>query len=92
MWFAITTKPLSRRKKESAKEFYARELEIIFSAETKELLEEKLKETRENFPQHIDKYLKAGIKFVEADSIFQAKKKAKDTFFYFDNSGQYKFL
>lgn len=92
MWYAVTANPLMRRKKEKNKEFLSREHEIILSAETEEELEKKLRDTREQYPQEFEKYMKAGIKKVEADNMTQAKIKANNIHTYFDEKGQYHIL
>ena len=92
MWFAVTAQTLSRSKKESKKEFHSRSLDIILSAETKEELEKKLRESLEKYPEQMSKYLNAGIKFVEADNTAKAKSKAKKVPIYFDRTGQYHFI
>ena len=90
MWYLVTANPVTRTKKEQKKEFHAFSYEIILSATSKELLEEKIKETREKYPEQIEKYLKAGIKIVEADNPSQAKKKAKRLPVSIEKSGQLK--
>jgi hypothetical protein len=92
MWYAVTAKPVKRKSKEKRKEFYRGEIEVIINAETREELEIKLRDTLEKYPQETTKYLKAGIKFVEASNIVQAKRRSKDIDTYFDHTGQYKLL
>jgi len=92
MWYAVTAKPVKLRNREKKKEFYRGEIEVIINAETREKLEIKLRATFEKFPQETAKYLRAGIKFIEADNIPQAKRKSKDISIYFDQKGQYHIL
>jgi len=92
MWFAVTANPLNRRKKESKKEFYARECEIFLSAQTKKDLEDKIKLTLENFPKESQKYIDAGIKLVEAETSEKAKQLAHKTDIYVEKDGQLKFF
>jgi len=92
MWYAVTAKPVKLRNREKKKEFYRGEIEVIINAETRDKLEIKLKETFEKFPQETAKYLHAGIKFIEADNILQAKRKSKENPIYFDQKGQYYIL
>ena len=92
MWYAVTAKPIKLKSREKKKEFYRGEIEVIINAETREELEEKLKDTLNKYPRETTKYLKAGIKFVEAGNIIQAKRKSKEVDIYFDHTGQYKLL
>ncbi len=92
MWFAITARPVKRNRKDKTKEFYSREFDVILSTSTKKELEIKLNETKVKFPQEMSKYLKAGIKIVEARNIAEAKRISKQTLIYFDERGQYHFL
>jgi ApbE superfamily uncharacterized protein (UPF0280 family) len=92
MWYAVTAKPVKLKSREKKKEFYRGEIEVIINAETREKLESKLKETLNRYPQETIKYLKAGIKFVEANNIIQAKRRSKEVDIYFDHTGQYKLL
>ncbi len=92
MWYAVTAKPLNLKNKEKKKEFFSREHEIILNAETKRELEQKLMDTKEDYPQEFKKYMKAGIKMVEADSTAQAKHFAKKINIFFDEKGQYNLL
>lgn len=92
MWYAVTAKPVKLKSREQKKEFYSGEIQVIINAKTRELLEEKIKETFEKFPQEMSKYMKAGIKFVEAENIIQAKRRSKDVDIYFDQKGQYHLL
>ena len=92
MWYAVTAKPVKLKSSEKKKEFYRGEIEVIINAETREELEEKLKDTLNKYPRETTKYLKAGIKFVEAGNIIQAKRKSKEVSTYFDHTGQYKLL
>ena len=66
MWYAVTANPSNLKIKEKKKEFFSREHEVILNAETKEELERKIEKTKEQYPQEFKKYLKAGIKIVEA--------------------------
>jgi hypothetical protein len=92
MWFAITANSLPRDKKEIRKEYFSEPNEVVLSAETRELLEKKLKESIQRYPEQTEKYLRAGIKIVEADTINAAKKKAKYISKYFNHTGQYSIL
>ena len=92
MWYAVTARPLNLTTKEKKKEFYNREHEVILNADSRRQLEEKLSETKEKFPEEFKKYLKAGIKIVEAENIIQAKRKSKKINIYFDEKGQYHIL
>ncbi len=92
MWYALTENPVRRTRKEMRKEFMAARYEIIFYAETRELLEEKLNRNINEFPEKMSRYLEAGIKFVEAENTAQAKRRAPAVHIYFDQRGQYKFL
>ena len=89
MWYAITACPLKLKGKEKKKEFYRGDIEVIINAETEEKLEIKLKETLEKYPRETEKYLRAGIKFVKANNIVEAKRKSKSISIYFDQQGQY---
>ena len=92
MWYAITANPSNRKNKEKKKEFFSREHEIILNAETKRELEQRLMDTKENYPQEFKKYMKAGIKLVEAENTVQAKHLAKKINIFFDERGQYHIL
>jgi ApbE superfamily uncharacterized protein (UPF0280 family) len=92
MWYAVTAKPVKLKTREKKKEFYHGEIEVIINAKSKEELELKLKETFNKFPQETTKYLRAGIKFVEADNIIQEKRKSRNITTYFDQKGQYHLL
>jgi hypothetical protein len=92
MWYAVTAKPVKRKSREKKKEFYRGEIEVIIHSHTEKELEDKLKKTIEEYPQETIKYLKAGIKFIEADNIIQAKRKSKKVVIYFDHTGQYMFF
>ncbi len=92
MWFAVTAQPVSLTSKEKKKEFFRGEIEVILNAETRQELENKLIETHKKFPSEMKKYLKAGIKILQADNIILAKKKSSKVPIYFDESGQYHFL
>jgi len=92
MWYAVTAKALSLTSREKNKEFFSREHEVILNADSRIELEEKLEETRQKYPDEFKKYLKAGIKIVEADNIIQAKRISKKIPIYFDEKGQYNFL
>jgi len=89
MWYAITANPLNLKTKEKKKEFFSREHEVIFNAETKEELENKIINTKEQYPEEFKKYLKAGIKIVEAGNVSEAKRISKKINYYFDEKGQY---
>jgi hypothetical protein len=90
MWYAVTAKPVKLKKREKSKEFFRGEIEVIVNAETIADLEVKLEKTFKKYPEEMSKYLKAGIKFVEADNIIQAKRKSREVSVYFDHTGQYK--
>ncbi len=92
MWYALTENPVKRTRREKRKEFMSARYEIIFNAETRELLEKKLTQSMNQFPDKMARYLAAGIKFVEAENPAQAKKRAPGVQIYFDQYGQYKFL
>ena len=90
MWYAVTARPVKLKSKEKRKEFFRGEIEVIVNAETRDKLEEKLKATCKKYPKETSKYLRAGIKFVEASNIIQAKRKSREVGTYFDHTGQYK--
>jgi len=90
MWYAVTAKPVKLKRREKSKEFFRGEIEVIVNADSFDDLEKKLRRTFEKYPDEMTKYLHAGIKFVEADNIIQAKRKSKDVSIYFDHTGQYK--
>ena len=92
MWFAVTAYPSDRRKKEKNKEYFSREGEVIVSADSRPELEQKLSETKKKFPLEFKKYMKAGIKIIEAENTISAKRKANRTNIYFDEKGQYHIL
>jgi uncharacterized protein involved in tolerance to divalent cations len=92
MWYALTATSLKRDKKEARKEYYANSNEVVVAAESRELLEQKLKACLRLYPQQTLKYLRAGIKIVEADSMKSAKQKAKHITAYFNDTGQYSIL
>jgi len=89
MWFALTANSAIRGKKEARKEFYTNAHELVVSAGSRELLEQKLRECLQAYPDQAVKYLRAGIKIVEADSLNSAKKKARTITTYFNHTGQY---
>jgi len=89
MWYAVTARPINLKNREKKKEFYRGDIEVIINAETSEKLEIKLKETFEKYPRETIKYLRAGIKFIEAKNIVEAKRKSKSITIYFDQKGQY---
>jgi hypothetical protein len=89
MWYAVTANPVKLKTREKKKEFYRGEIEVIINAESRKELEDKLRETFEKYPQESIKYLKAGIKFVEANNIIQAKRRSREVETYFDHTGQY---
>lgn len=92
MWYAVTAQPVKLKDREKKKEFYRGEIEVIISADTVENLETKLKETIEKYPRETIKYLRAGIKYIEANNIVEAKRKSKSVSIYFDHKGQYHLL
>lgn len=92
MWYAVTAQPVKLKGREKKKEFYRSEIEVIINAETIESLETKLRETIEKYPRETSKYLRAGIKFIEASNIIEAKRKSKSVSIYFDHKGQYHLL
>lgn len=89
MWFALTAHEKKLSRKELKKEFSAGKYEIIISAETEDDLNKKLNESIEKFPKEMEKYLKAGIKIIEAENSIRAKRKATREHKYFDQRGQY---
>ena len=89
MWFALTAHQKKRSKKEIQKEFSAGKYEVIMTAESRDDLETKLNESILKFPKEMEKYLRAGIKIVEAENSIQAKSKALKENKYFDQKGQY---
>ncbi len=89
MWYALTANTSVRGKKEARKEFYSNAHELVVSAESRELLEVKIQECLKEYPEQAEKYLRAGIKIVEADSLKAAKKKALHITTYFNHTGQY---
>lgn len=89
MWYAVTARPVNLKKRQRNKEFYSGEIAVILNAESKKLLEKKLNETAKKFPDEMLKYEEAGIKFIEADNIIQAKRRAKNYPIYYDRKGQY---
>jgi hypothetical protein len=89
MWYAVTAHPVNLKKSEKKKEFYRGDIVVIINADTRENLELKLKETFEKYPQEMIKYLRAGIKFIKASNIVQAKIRSKEVSIYFDQKGQY---
>lgn len=89
MWYAVTARSVNLKKREKKKEFYRGDIVVIINADTRENLEIKLKETFEKYPQEMIKYLRAGIKFIEANNIVQAKRRSKEVSIYFDHKGQY---
>lgn len=89
MWYAVTAHPVKLKGREKKKEFYHGEIEVIINAGTQEDLELKLKETFRKYPTETIKYLRAGIKFIEANNILEAKRKSKSVSIYFDQNGQY---
>ena len=89
MWYAVTAKPVKLKSREKKKEFYRGEIEVIIHSKTQQELEYKLKKTIQQYPQETIKYLKAGIKFIEADNIIQAKRNSRKVAIYFDHTGQY---
>ena len=92
MWYAITANSVVRNRKEERKEYYANFNQVVVTADSREMLEEKLRECLLQYPQQAEKYLRAGIKIIEADSINAAKKKAKSVSIYFNHTGQYNIL
>ncbi len=89
MWYALTANSAVRDKKEARKEFYTNANEMVVSAESRELLEQKLQECLKTYPEQAVKYLRAGIKIIEAASLNSAKNKAKHISTYFNDTGQY---
>jgi hypothetical protein len=90
MWYALTAETVKRSKKEIKKEFQVHKEEIILSAETREELEEKMEKTRKNYPGQIEKYLKAGIKIIEAKNPAEAKRRAHEVPVSIEKTGQFK--
>jgi hypothetical protein len=89
MWFLLTAHNPQRSRKEKNKEFQSTQYQVILTADTREGIEEKLQETTTKFPQEIAKYLKAGIKIVEARNASEAKRKAHESPVYLADNGQY---
>ena len=89
MWYAVTAHPVKLKGREKKKEFYRGDIEVIINAKTLEDLDIKLKETLNKYPNETIKYLRAGIKFIEANNILEAKRKSKSVSIYFDQRGQY---
>jgi len=89
MWYAVTARPVTLKNKEKKKEFFRGDIEVIINADSIEKLEIKLKETLQKYPGETVKYLRAGIKFIEANNIVEAKRKSKSVSIYFDQHGQY---
>ena len=77
MWYAVTANPSNRKNKEKKKEFLSREHEVILNAESKKDLEQKIKDTKDQYPEEFKKYMKAGIKIVQAENTIQAKRISK---------------
>jgi len=92
MWYAVTAYPISRSKKETSKEYFARPNEIVLSAHDRLSLEKKLKDNCIKYPKQMGKYLSAGIKIIEASNQKEAKLKAKQINIYFNETGQYTFI
>lgn len=92
MWYALTARSTKLSRKDQKKEFLTKELEIFLSAETKELLEKKIQETISNFPKQSERYLKAGLKIVEADNPEHAKQLAKTKNEFIEKDGQIGFF
>jgi len=92
MWYAVTAHPVSLKNREKKKEFFRAEIEVILNSETRQELENKLSATRIKFPSEMNKYLRAGIKILQADNLIQAKRKSAKVHIYFDERGQYHFL
>jgi 16S rRNA C967 or C1407 C5-methylase (RsmB/RsmF family) len=92
MWYAVTANPLKLTNREQKKEFFSKEHEVILNAESREELEKKLLETKNQYPTEFRKYLRAVIKMVEAENIVQAKRLSKKISIYFDEKGQYHLL
>jgi hypothetical protein len=92
MWYAVTAHPVKLKSREKKKEFFRGDIEVIINAESRSDLEVKLEETFKKYPQEMAKYLRAGIKFIEADNIVQAKRRSREVSIYFDQKGQYHLL
>jgi hypothetical protein len=92
MWYAVTAFPRSRSKKETSKEYFSADNEIVLSAHDRISLEKKLNDSCNKYPKQMSKYLAAGIKIVEAKNKKEAKRKAKQVSIYFNETGQYKFI
>ena len=90
MWYALTAQTVKRSKKEKRREFLVQKEEIILSAESREQLENKLKKTRSEYPEQIEKYLQAGIKIIEAKNPAAAKRRANEVPVSIEKSGQLK--
>jgi hypothetical protein len=92
MWFAVTAHPVKRLKKHERKEYSSYSGDVVLSAQTFPELEIKLKESIKRYPDQTRRYLAAGIKIVEARSAGDAKRKSRDIFKYFTETGQYGFF
>ena len=92
MWYAVTAHPVSLKIKDKRKKFYSADIEVIIKADSIEKLDTKLKETIKKYPKETGRYLHAGIKFIEANNIVEAKRKSKSVPIYFDHLGQYHIL
>jgi PIN domain nuclease of toxin-antitoxin system len=88
MWYALTAQTVKRSKKECKKEFQVHKEEIILSAGSREELEEKMEKTRSKYPEQIEKYLKAGVKIIEARNATEAKQRAHEIQVSIEKSGQ----
>jgi len=90
MWYALTAQTVKRSKKESKKEFQVHQEEIILSASSREELKEKMEKTSRTYPEQMEKYLKAGVKIIEAKNAAEAKRRAHEIPVSIEKSGQLK--
>jgi Spy/CpxP family protein refolding chaperone len=90
MWYALTAQTVKRSKKERNKEFPVHKEEIILSAASRAELEEKMEKTRQAYPEQMEKYLRAGVKIIEAKNAGEAKRRAHEVPVSIEKSGQFK--
>ena len=67
-------------------------MKLFLMQRQKKNLKKKIEKTKEQYPQEFKKYLKAGIKIVEAKNILEAKRISKKINIFFDEKGQYHIL
>jgi hypothetical protein len=92
MWYAVTAHAVKRSKKQQRKEFSSFSGEVVMSSPTLSQLQDKIQESISRYPDQTNRYLRAGIKLVEARSSREAKQKSQDITFYFTDTGQYGFF